>query len=137
AGTLATFGVPHEVGTVIGVQGTSLPAQVRVVDTTVETALVEAQRIGNAQVGPLAGFRIQRNQRIRVRTGQDRRVLAEADDVVLIHPAEVVEVGRVVGITHLRTRGLPDVPAFGAVRTLVSAGAVQHGATAAVEAHPL
>src|SRR5690606_21377158 len=113
------------------------PTAVRIIDTAVQTALVEAQRVRNAHVDPLTRFRNQRDQRVGVGAGQDRDVLAETNHVVLIHPTEVVEVGRIVGVFEARTRGLVDGP--GVVFTLgadVRAGAIRY-ALGAIEFGPL
>ena len=82
-GTLAAFDVPHEVCAVVGVQRTALPPSVRIIDASVQTAAVEAQRIRNAERGPLLRRRIQRQQRVAVGTGGDRDVLPQADDALL------------------------------------------------------
>src|ERR1019366_7782784 len=65
-GPLAALNVPDKVRPVVGVQGTALPAAVGIVDAAIHTARIEAERIRDAEIGPLIGLRVQRDQSIRV-----------------------------------------------------------------------
>src|SRR6516164_2141090 len=59
----AALDVPHEVRAIVGVERTDLPARVRIVDTAIHSSRVESERIGDAEVGPLSGLGVQRNER--------------------------------------------------------------------------
>src|SRR5690606_30012229 len=131
---LAALDVPDEVRAVVRVERTSLPAGCRVVDATVHAALIEAERIRHAERQPLAGLRVEREQRVRVRPGRERRVLAEARDVVLIDPVVIVEVGRDIGIAVFRAGRLVKRPALGAMLAVDRLRSVQHAALRAIEA---
>src|SRR5581483_6575469 len=50
----ATFNVPDEMGAVVRVQRAAFPAGVGIVDSCVHAAGVEAERVRNAEIGPLA-----------------------------------------------------------------------------------
>src|SRR5206468_9638158 len=51
-------------------QGAALPSCVRVVDSAVHTARVEAERIGYAELGPLSCLGVQREQRSEEHTSE-------------------------------------------------------------------
>src|SRR5439155_12910900 len=85
---------------------------VRIVDASVHAAGVEPERIGYAQLGPLFGLRVQRQQCIGIGPGGKRRIGSESRYVVLIDPVVIVEVGRNLGPLQLGTIGLIQRPAF-------------------------
>src|SRR5690606_38056618 len=60
----AALNMPNEVRAVIRVDRPSLPPERRVVDAPVHAALIEAERIRHTERVPLAGLRVQREQRI-------------------------------------------------------------------------
>src|SRR5437764_759535 len=84
--SLAPFDMPHEMCAVIRVEGAAFPAAVRIVDAAVEAARVEPERIRDAQRDPFFRLQVQHEQRVGIRSGRDRRVRAEAADVVLVDP---------------------------------------------------
>src|SRR5881394_4100180 len=102
--------MPHEVRTVVGPDRAILPTgepfgSPRIVDTRIEAASVEAQRIRNAKVNPLS-FPVLGNEhvdRVGVGTGGHRRVLREARSTELVGPVEVMELRRNVGALEPRT----------------------------------
>src|SRR5215467_7595481 len=130
---LAAFDVPDEVRAVVRVERAALPSCARVVDAPVHPARIEAERVRNAQFGPVARPRIQCEQRVGVRSGGERCVGAEAGDVVLIHPVVIVEVSGDVRAFQLRTGGLIQRPAFAALAAVDLRGSVEVLALAYVE----
>ena len=103
--SLPSFRVPDQVRAVIGPEPTAFPTRRRIVDSAIEPAMIEAERVRHAQRRPVAGLGIEHQQCVGVRTRRDRRVRAEARDVVLVDPVVVVEVGRNVRALEARTVG--------------------------------
>src|ERR1019366_8002026 len=91
-------------------------------------------RIRNAEFGPFLRLGVEREQGVGVRSRGERRVGAEARDVVLVDPRIVVEVGRDVGVLQLRTVCLVESPAFAALAAIHFGRAVEVFALADVEA---
>src|SRR5438034_9815632 len=133
-GPLPPFDVPHEVRPVIRPDSTSFPAGVRIVDAAVEPARVEAEWIRDVQRDPLLRLRIQDEQRIGVRSGGHRHVLAETERVVLIDPVVIMKFGGNVGPLQLRTRGLIERPALRALVPFFYVRAAEDLALPAIEA---
>ena len=65
-------------------QPLALPAGFRIIDAAVHALREEAHRVGDAELDHLAVR--ERVQRIREIAGADRGVLAQTEDVVLVHP---------------------------------------------------
>src|SRR5579883_924966 len=83
---LAAFLVPHD-GSAIGrLHRLALPAGLRIVDPEVQTARVEAHRVGYAEGHELAGARRQRDNRVRVDRREEVGVLAETHHVEIVRP---------------------------------------------------
>src|SRR5579864_373787 len=91
--TLTAFYVPDEVRPIVGVERAALPSDIGIVDAAVHPARVESKRIRNAEIRPLLGLRVERNQRIGIGSCSKGRVRAQSYYVVLIHPVVVMEIG--------------------------------------------
>src|SRR5262249_15180915 len=112
-GTLSAFDVPDEVRTVVGPETTSLPVcRIGIVDTSIHTARIETERIRNAEMDPRIVLSIEREQRIRIRSCREWRILAQSRNVLLVHPIEVLEVRRNIRALQLRTVCRIERPAF-------------------------
>src|SRR5437762_5384619 len=85
-GPLAPFHVPDEVRAVVRPESAALPPGVRIVDASVHAARIEAKGVRHAQRRPFSRLGIEGEQRIRVRSGGERRVDAESRAVCPIHP---------------------------------------------------
>src|SRR5690348_13199765 len=99
-------------GAVVGIQRAAFPPGTGIVNASVHAAGVEAQRIGDAEIGPLPARGIQRDQRIGIRSGDKWSVGTEPDYVLLIDPIEIVEVGGNVGALEFGTGSLIQRPTF-------------------------
>src|SRR5580700_8870184 len=117
-GALPAFNVPDEVGTVIGIESSAFPAGIGIIDTGIHTARVEAQWIGDAEVGPLLGLGIEGDQGVGIRAIGKGYVYAQAYDVMLVDPIVVMEVSWDVRAFQLRTLGLIERPAFRALAAI-------------------
>src|SRR5262249_51527455 len=71
------------------------------------------------------GLRVEREQRIRIGSCCERRVLAESGNVLLVYPIEVLEVRRNIRAFQLRTVGRIERPAFFALAAVGLGRAVQ------------
>ena len=85
--------VDDRVEAVVEPEAATLPAGLRVVDATVEPALVGVQRVRDAQGDPLLRLLVEDLQRVGVGPVQDHRVLAQAERVEPVNPEVVVQVG--------------------------------------------
>src|SRR5215471_20190114 len=116
-----------------GPDAAAFPAAVRVVDAAVKGLGVEAHRIGHYEVDHLAV--LESDQRLVLVAGGERRVVAEAERVVLIDPGVVARFrragARIAG--ELRARERIERPALGAVLAVAHGRPVQDLALAAVE----
>src|SRR5215831_1384740 len=137
-GTLSAFDVPDEVRTVVGPETTSLPVcRIGIVDTSVHTARIETERIRNAEMDPRIVLSIEREQRIRIRSCRERRILAQSRNVLLVHPIEILEVGRNIRTFQLRTVSRIERPAFFALAAIGLGRAIEVLAFPDIEAGKL
>src|ERR1700722_16942708 len=116
-GSLAALVVERRPVAIGGPQAAALPAGIGIVDAAIEALGEEAHGIGDAQ---LDEFSVQENvERIRIVSGGDRHVLAQAERVVLIDPGVIARFGAagfgLADAFELRPRQAIERPALGAV----------------------
>src|SRR5579872_3571214 len=114
----ATLDEPRGAVTVRCPQSTSLPAGVWIVDAPIESFGVEAQRIGHAQHHH-AAIRVGDETIVEV-AGGHRHILAQAEDVVLVHPCVVTRFRAVISYAfEAGARVFVKRPAF---RAMIASG---------------
>src|ERR1700733_4898303 len=74
---------------VVDPQSPAFPAGVRVINPAIHPASEQAHRIRNADNGPLLGCRMEGQQRVGIRAGDNRGVLTHSENIELIHTKTV------------------------------------------------
>src|SRR2546425_11498417 len=67
----------------------SLPACSGIINTAIQTARIERDRIRQAKDCEFFRLRIEYQQRVRSCAGDDNRILSESERIELIHPQEI------------------------------------------------
>src|SRR5438093_5934179 len=100
----ASFIMPRSNAGVCRPKALSLPASVRIIDPAIDSARVETQRIGNAELQELLFLGQKCDHRIRIRSRGKRHVSAEPERIEYINPVQivVVRVDWIVDVFELR-----------------------------------
>src|SRR6266513_1546059 len=114
-GAFAALDVERSPGGIGRPQGPSLPAGARVVDAAIEPLRVKTHGVRHAENHEFPV--LERKQRVVGVAGRDRRIAAQSEGVVLIHPRVIARLGaaRVGHALQLRSGERIERPAFGAV----------------------